>query len=1699
MWPRADVIANDHAQPPIHRPPARPPTAPTDPFVTRMLHVSVCETQPIEEPEPEVVKAGDVLVEKPVTAQDEEEEEEEEEDFGFDDATATVTGADTLVAETEDVWDPDADNDDDAEPPTEAEKATEDVEPAAEGAPKKMNKASMEAELAKLKDDDEIDAHGEGPKQRYGEHEAEMAQEDLDNVDAALDAMIEAQFADNQEEIKLLPAEVNDPNAADAVDINAEIEKAEAEPEDEPNNDQLLRAEEKFAEKMLLLYEKYVASAMAEWQLDFPDEDPATSGNWAAERVCITEEFDEDVRAPAEQTHAEEMATLQASIVDTVKATPVEDARAPAWTRGEIEPPAGEKDMGGSIAGVYTEEQQARLGVDEGGDKVEAVAEVALDAAEAALGELQIDIDAIKTKLTSIIGRADIAEANAKKTPNQGMSRKEKKAAAKAKSAETAVIVAAAEIADKPAEWLARVGSLFGVVGEDDAVAVSKAATNAIASPDDGNFAVVEEMDAARAPMSKPETNAVIESFVSGESRAKQETLQRDIDALNGKFAEEQKARLASETYAKELSLSLATTKVSMRTFRDEAESKAALLASSLGEVTRCQITIDDIRQKAESEAQKNQVDREGWKSESGTLTTEVKRLQELFDGKELEVQGANRMVLELTGRAVTAEEKVEEITKVNDDLLKQLKETQALRTSDQQTAEAALTERAEQLVAQEKQLERVESKLGEAVDAALKAGREHDAFKVEQAGNIAALQARLDRHTAELTKERELRELDDTEKQEMRAATAATQAHAVQVQRAAIAFEERAKADLARMEQAAIARNTELDELKAAHTETTAQLGDARKQLESSDGRIRELLGGNPSDPRTEIIRLRMEICTFDAERRRFEAREMDYKAQLDGLSKALKFSTSQQVKIQEQMSNVVDKSGQVAVAENMSKLLEEEAATLRARISKEVSARAEAEQSLSTLQIDSKHLKIKMEGLEQRLVDAEARGSLAGGPSSSYASTYGSAGLGSAMGIGSSMAAPAGSTTYTGFGGIEYFNPAAYGSGGSGATGGSSYGSSGSSYGGMSGTGMLGMPGMSGSMSDLDLMRDVKLAEDRAKASEKRENILMEKLRKIETDSAMQGQNAMTGYVGIDVHTRLLDMADQRTRDAERKAREVETENLSLKNRSRAKKGLMYLADNDPAVQELLEKINNCIVGAKRIHHAAGGSVLADAEFKAQAAKEERAWRERMSAKEASRQDAEEKLKVAVEEEVVRQSKMPQVKKAAPPTSPKPTRARKGGDKKAEGPGRSPLKAVSAAAEVQPGDDGSSEEKKVAPKKLRASLTNLIAGGIPAQMGGSPLDVMKAAKKRAAERAGAGEYAEEDDSAAAAAAEEPTEGSDVEADPQDDLVGRVQHAPSLTANFSRPKVQRGKRLPSRKGRAQPPADGTESESMPSSVEVDNVVPPANEAAPPAEVDTAPAAIPPPARAQPDSDEDNNDDDDWSDDGQGAEEPSTAKSQLIQRMARLAGAGTHAAAPAPPVAVVLPKPPVASQQNDSEEDDDDWSDNDNEVEPASGSSKAALMARMAKLARAGSPARPASASFPPAPAPTAAPATPVKKAAPAPSPKPTKKAAQPAKKKAAPTSPKKPAAPIKKAAVPLAKKQAIPAAPKPVPVPVPEPPKEPAAPAKEVAATNLFAVQDDSDLLFGAKPKATAGKKKKVAATSLFDLDDDSDDDWMK
>ena len=88
--------------------------------------------------------------------------------------------------------------------------------------------------LAKLKD--VVDTHGNGPRQQqYGGKEAELALADLENVDAALDATIEAQLAgaENQEEMKSHPVEASSPAvvvAAEAIGSGAEISRVATAP-----------------------------------------------------------------------------------------------------------------------------------------------------------------------------------------------------------------------------------------------------------------------------------------------------------------------------------------------------------------------------------------------------------------------------------------------------------------------------------------------------------------------------------------------------------------------------------------------------------------------------------------------------------------------------------------------------------------------------------------------------------------------------------------------------------------------------------------------------------------------------------------------------------------------------------------------------------------------------------------------------------------------------------------------------------------------------------------------------------------------------------------------------------------------------------------------------------------------------------------------------------------------------------------------------------------------------------------------------------------------------------------------------------------------------------------------------------------------------------------------------------------------------
>jgi chromosome segregation ATPase len=202
----------------------------------------------------------------------------------------------------------------------------------------------------------------------------------------------------------------------------------------------------------------------------------------------------------------------------------------------------------------------------------------------------------------------------------------------------------------------------------------------------------------------------------------------------------------------------------------------------------------------------------------------------------------------------------------------------------------------------------------------------------------------------------------------------AAVQSHAVEVQKAALAYEQQANEQIERAEAEGARVRRELDETKTTLAEAEAQLDDTTRELQSSDDRIRNLLGGNPSDPRTEIVRLRMQICTHDGVVARYVAKLQDTEGRLQGVSSALKHSTTEAAETRTALAAMTDSAGKLVVAENMAKLLEDEARALRNKVSKEVTARAQAEAELCTLRVDHKFAKKQVDELAERLAQVDA-----------------------------------------------------------------------------------------------------------------------------------------------------------------------------------------------------------------------------------------------------------------------------------------------------------------------------------------------------------------------------------------------------------------------------------------------------------------------------------------------------------------------------------------------------------------------------------------------------------------------------------------------------------------------------------------------------------------------------------------------------
>merc|ERR1712023_510468 len=106
------------------------------------------------------------------------------------------------------------------------------------------------------------------------------------------------------------------------------------------------------------------AKAAAKKALDFAHRPPPLSMQAALQAMHDSVTTDIDTTRAAVKADAEVKVEPEVPPTDHQEAM---SEAAPAYTTGDIEPPHGEKDMGGWKMRQYTAEQQARLSVDANG------------------------------------------------------------------------------------------------------------------------------------------------------------------------------------------------------------------------------------------------------------------------------------------------------------------------------------------------------------------------------------------------------------------------------------------------------------------------------------------------------------------------------------------------------------------------------------------------------------------------------------------------------------------------------------------------------------------------------------------------------------------------------------------------------------------------------------------------------------------------------------------------------------------------------------------------------------------------------------------------------------------------------------------------------------------------------------------------------------------------------------------------------------------------------------------------------------------------------------------------------------------------------------------------------------------------------------------------------------------------------------
>lgn len=596
----------------------------------------------------------------------------------------------------------------------------------------------------------------------------------------------------------------------------------------------------------------------------------------------------------------------------------------------------------------------------------------------------------------------------------------------------------------------------------------------------------------------------------------------------------------------------------------------------------------------------------------------------------------------------------VQDISKVNDELLvrvraeqegarlaqKALDDRKSSSLAGEQDLRRQLDAAAEQIQSLHRELRTVERQSLEAREKALAEVREADAARRSVEAELRAL--------------RGLGSVAVADREAAAAAAATDREQLISLQRKSKAIEMELRTEVQRLQDETEQLRQALQEADRQRESAVGRVADLQQELDSLAGRltssqggqqmtarpatdrqadlddpvVRNLaaaLGNKPNasysdnilslddDSRSELVRLRLAHRLHGAEVSRLEAKQMDLQARVQALVAELAKAQGEKNQLIAGNVDVKELRREAVVAQQRAMLAEEELKTTRERLGKEVAQRAKLEVSLTTVTVDHKHAESRIAELQRQCekLQHELEQTQYGG-----SARYGYIGDSTA----NKLQSPASRNGLGGFndeasrggsvgGGIEWFNPAASLSQRSNYDAGVrdmmgpyamllSQPSKPFQLGSLSspedsGAYGTGQQDVLGGRSLMDYMQDARLAEQRAKAAEKREAQLLVRLKALEQGQlpglSATSKSSSNNTVSLTVHSQMLELAEQRAKDGERRVRELESECLALRGQVRTAESLHVALRSTEVVDKLSSKLDACLALAQPLAFAA------------------------------------------------------------------------------------------------------------------------------------------------------------------------------------------------------------------------------------------------------------------------------------------------------------------------------------------------------------------------------------------------------------------------------------------------------------------------------------------------------------------------------